>query len=391
VSLRLLLGLPLSKNPPDHSTLSRTRRLLDLETHHRVFSWVLAVLAKAGLVKGKTIGVDSTTLEANAAMRSIVRRDDGQAYHDYLIELAKKSGIETPTREDIAKLDRKRSKKGSNEEWVHPHDPDADIAKMKDGRTHLAHKQENAVDMDTGAVLGVTLHNGTKGDTKTVEETIVAADNTLADVRKSSDDKTSKRVSDRVQEVVLDKGYHSSAVLLALEESEIRGYIAEPNRGTRRWKGKPEEKRVVYNNRRRMKNRRSKGLMRRRGELLERPFAHMLETGGMRRTHLRRHDNILKRLLVHAAGLNLGLLMRTLFGVGTPRSLQGRRDLAAALARALLAAFEALVVLWQWQRRHIDRHQQFGLGLGRDRIRENPIPAECPAGLRCEPVFATGC
>lgn len=386
MSLRLFLGLPLSKNPPDHSTLSRTRRLLGLEVHHRVFSWVLAVLAKVGLVNGKTVGVDSTTLEANAAMRSIVRRDNQQRYEDYLLELAKKSGIETPTREDIAKIDRKRPKKGSNKEWVHPKEPDADIAKMKDGRTHLAHKQENAVDMDTGAVLAVTLHGGTKHDTKTVEETIVEADNNLADVREASDDETAKRVSIRVEEAVLDKGYHSNETLLALEESQIRAYVAEPKRGRRNWKDKPAEKRAVYNNRRRMKSRRAKGLMRRRGELLERPFAHMLETGGMRRTHLRRHDNILKRLLVHAAGVNLALLMRTIFGVGTPRSLQGRRDLAAALLRALLAALAALAALWQWQRRHLDRlvaeHPSNSLGA-------TPLAVAAASGR--EAAFTTGC
>lgn len=389
VSLRLFLGLPLSKNPPDHSTLSRTRRLLDLETHHRVFAWVLGVLAKVGLLKGKTVGVDSTTLEANAAMRSIVRRDNRQAYEDYLVELAKKSGIETPTREDIAKIDRKRPKKGSNKEWVHPLEPDADIAKMKDGRTHLAHKQEHAVDMDTGAVVSVTLHGGTEHDTKTVKDTLVEADNSLADVHESADEQTSKRVSDRVQEAVLDKGYHSNETLLDLDESEIRAYVAEPKRGRRNWKNKPAQRRVVYNNRRRMKSRRAKSLMRRRGELLERPFAHMLETGRMRRTHLRRHDNILKRILVHAAALNLGLLMRTLFGVGTPRSLQGRNDLASTLLRLLLAVFAALTAQWQWRRRHLDR-----LGRVGDEIRTDPIagvmslraPGSC-RGLG----FTTGC
>ncbi|MEX1362803.1 MAG: transposase [Nannocystaceae bacterium] len=389
VSLRLFLGLPLSKNPPDHSTLSRTRRLLDLETHHRVFSWVLGVLAKVGLVKGKTVGVDSTTLEANAAMRSIVRRDSRQAYEDYLVELAKKSGIDTPTREDIAKIDRKRPKKGSNKEWVHPLEPDADIAKMKDGRTHLAHKQENAVDMDTGAVLSVTLHGGTEHDTKTVEDTIVEADNNLADVHDAADDKTSKRVSTRVQEVVLDKGYHSNEALLALEESEIRAYVAEPKRGRRNWKNKPAEKRAVYNNRRRMKSRRAKGLMRRRGEQLERPFAHMLETGGMRRTHLRRHNNILKRLLVHAAGVNLGLLMRTIFGVGTPRSLQGRNDLASALLRALLAAIAALAALWQWQRRHLDRLGRIGDDLATNSLARTAAARATTS--RGSAAFTTGC
>ena len=233
MSLRGFLGLPLDKNPPDHSTLSRTRRLIDLEVHQQVFTWVLGVLARAGLVKGKTVGIDATTLEANAAMRSIVRRLDGQAYQDYLTGLAKASGIETPTRQDLAKLDRKRPKKGSNEEWKHPLDPDAQITKMKDGSTHLAHKQEHAVDMDTGAILGVTLHGGAKHDTKTLDETLVVTDDNLTDVREQVDEKTAEKISKRVQEAVADRGYHSNEVLVALEESEIRAYIAEPERGRR--------------------------------------------------------------------------------------------------------------------------------------------------------------
>ena len=352
-SLRSFLGLPLGKNPPDHSTLSRTRRLIELETHKRVFAWVLALLAEAGLVKGKTVGFDGTTLEASAAMRSIVRRDDGQRYEDYLVGLAQPSGIETPTRQDLAKLDRKRPNKGSNKDWVHPHEPDAQISKMKDGSTHLAHKQEHGVDMDTGALLGVTLHGGAEHDTKTLDETLVEVEDNLQEVHEQVDEKTAKKVSKRVREAVCDKGYHSNEVLVALEESEIRAYIAEPDRGRRNWKGKTIERDAVYRNRRRMKGRRGKHLMRKRGELLERPFAHMHETGRMRRTHLRHHDNILKRLLIHAAGTNLCLLMRTLTGVGTPRSLQGRTDLAAALLRAIVDTLVALVAWWARLRRHL--------------------------------------
>jgi transposase len=346
MSLRHFLGLPLGKNPPDHSTLSRTRRLIDIETHKKVFTWILGLLAEAGLLKGKTIGVDGTTLEANAALRSIVRRDDGQGYTDFLTDLAKTSGIETPTRQDLARIDRKRPKKGSNKDWVHPLDPEAEIMKMKDGRTHLAHKQEQAVDMETGAIVAVTLSGGAAHDTKTVEKTIEEADNNLGEVRERADDKTAKRVSDRVQEAVLDKGYHSNAVLLALDESEIRSYVSEPDRGTRRWKDKQAEREVVYANRRRIRGDRGKALLRRRGELLERPFAHALETGGMRRTHLRYHENILKRLVVHVAGVNLSLLMRKLVGVGKPRCLQGRSDLAARLLAALLCLWAALVAHW---------------------------------------------
>ncbi len=167
LSVRSFLGLELHEAPPDHSTVSRTRRLIDLETHQAVFAWVLQRLAEAKLVKGKTIGIDATTLEANAALRSIVRRDTGEAYQDFLIQLAQASGIETPTRADLARIDRKRKKKGSNDDWTHPHDPDARITKMKDGRTHLAHKAEQAVDLDTGAVVAVTVQDADEGDVAT--------------------------------------------------------------------------------------------------------------------------------------------------------------------------------------------------------------------------------
>ena len=388
MSLRSFLGLPLDKNPPDHSTLSRTRRLLDLEVHHQVFCWVLTVLAKAGLLKGKTVGIDATTLEANAAMRSIVRREDGQVYEDFLTDLAKASGVETPTRQDLAKVDRKRPKKGSNKDWVHPLDPEAQITKMKDGSTHLAHKQENAVDMETGAVVAVTLHGGAKGDTTSIDATLAAADENLADVHEQLDEETSEHVTERVKEVVADKGYHSNAVVVGLEESEVRGYISEPDRGRRRWAGQQAERDAVYRNRRRMRGRRGKHLMRKRGELLERPFAHQLETGGMRRTHLRGHDNILKRLLVHVAGSNLGLLMREVTGVGTPRSLQGRRDLVSLLVEALIAAFVALVAWWAWLRRHLDPRGH--ISRPRPSCSPSPLAITLRASSGGEPAFATG-
>ena len=346
MSLRSFLGLPLRKNPPDHSTLSRTRRLIDLETHQRVFVWVVGVLAKVGLVKGKTIGIDATTLEANAALRSIVRRDDGESYEDFLTGLAKASGVETPTRQDLARIDKKRPKKGSNEDWVNPNDPDAEITKMKDGRTHLAHKQEHAVDLDTGAIVGVTVTGGAQGDTKTVGKTIEEADENLQEVKSEADEKTTKRMAIQIEEVVLDKGYHSNEVVMSLEELEIRSYVSEPDRGRRNWKDKKDAKAAVYANRRRIRGDRGKALLRKRGELLERPFAHALDTGGMRRTHLRGHTNILKRLLVHVAGTNMSLLMRKLFGVGKPRVLQGQSALLAALVRALLQLWATLLAHW---------------------------------------------
>ena len=340
-TLREFLGFELSDPPPDHSTISRTRRLIDLETHEAVFGWVLRVLAKTGLLKGKTLGIDATTLEANAALRSIVRRDTGESYEEFLERLAKASGIETPTREDLARLDRKREKKGSNDDWTNPHDPDAKITKMKDGRTHLAHKAEHAVDMDTGAIVAVTVQPANRGDTSSIETTLEEVTMVFEDVL--SDQEAADQLSDQLRsELVADKGYHSNAVLTAQHEAGVRTYISEPNRGRRNWRGKPDARKAVYGNRRRIRNARGQRLLRRRGELLERPNAHCYETGGMRRTHLRGHTNIRKRLLIHHAGFNLGLVMRQRFGFGKPRVLQGLRALLTGLSGLLQAIFDAL-------------------------------------------------
>jgi len=327
LSLRSFLGLALSDRSPDHSTVSRTRRLIDLETHVEIFSFVLKLLAERGLADGKTIGVDATTLEANAAMKSLVRRDTGESYDDFLTELAKASGIETPTRADLVRIDRKRAKKGSNDDWHNPHDPDAQITRMKDGRTHLSHKAENAVDMDSGAIMAATIQPGAAGDTTTIHETMMATVQGVAMLRRDPDLPMARALS----EWVMDKGYHSNEVVVAIESVGKKSYIAEPKRGRRRWRGDEDTKQAVYANRRRVRGCRGRRLMRRRGEMLERPFAHLFETGGMRRVFLRGRENIEKRYQVHAAGYNLGLLMRSLFGKGTPRGLQGL--LAAILDR----------------------------------------------------------
>jgi transposase len=335
LALRDFLSCGIEECPPDHSTVSRTRRLIDVETHEAVFGWVLRVLGESGLVRGKTIGIDATTLEANAALRSIIRRETGESYEEFLEGLAKASGIETPTRQDLVKLDRKRKKKVSNDDWRHPHDPDAQIAKMKDGRTHVAHKDEHAVDLDTGAILAVTLHGGAVGDTSSVLQTLAAVEKSIETLRE--DDVVEEHLSkDVLAEVVLDKGYHSNDTLVALQEGEYRTYVSEPERGRRNWEGKEKEKRAVYANRRRIRGKRGKRLLRLRGELLERPFAHYLDGGGMRRTHLRQHESILKRLLIHVAGFNLALLMRKLVGCGTPR---GHRGGITAPSLALLFPF----------------------------------------------------
>ena len=293
-----------------------------METHARVFNWMLERLAQNRLIDGKTVGVDATTLQANAAMRSIARRDTGDSYEDFLKQLPVGSGVETPTRAELTRLDRKRPKKGSNQDWVHPEDPDAQITKMKDSRTHLAHKLEHAVDMKTGAVLRVTAQGDATGDTTTIKDTLIR---TAENVEKlAGDPKTETQIrEDWLSEVVADKGYHSKETMVDLHELERRTYISEPDRGRRRWKNKLDEQRAVYANRRRIQGERGKQLLRHRGVMLERPFAHSLETGGMRRVHLRGRENILKHFLVHYAALNLALILRQKFGQGTPRGVRG--------------------------------------------------------------------
>jgi transposase len=338
LAIRGFLRLSLNEPPPDHSTISRTRRLIDLDTHRAVFTWVQERLAEAELLKGKTVAIDATTLEANAAMRSIVRRDTGESYEEFLTGLAKASGVETPTREQLARLDRKRKKKGSNKDWTNPYDPDAKITKMKDGRTHLAHKAEHAVDLDTGAVIAVTLQGADQGDTTTIEQTLAEAVTQLEAVADVTDAEV-----ETAPEVVTDKGYHSRGTVLDLETNGFRTYISEPTRGPQVWDEQQDARDAVYANRRRVRGARGRRLLGRRGEYVERAFAHVYDTGGMRRTHLRGHTNILKRLLIHVGGFNLGLVMRHLIGIGTPRGLQGRVAAVIAALLVLLADVHARV------------------------------------------------
>ncbi|HEV2198688.1 MAG TPA: transposase [Bryobacteraceae bacterium] len=326
LSIRSFVRIALDEAVPDHSTISRTRRLIDVETHQAVFQWVLRVLAEKNLLKGNTIGVDATTLEANAALRSIVRRDTGEQYDEFLKRLARESGIETPTREQLAHLDRKRKKKGSNDDWQHPQDPDARITKMKDGRTHLAHKAEHAVDMETGAIVAVTVQPADEGDTTTIVDTVAEAGERIAETAaETNNEAVGERVNpEGPSEIVTDKGYHSRKVVSDLTDAGVRTYCSEPARGRQKWPEQQREQQAVYANRRRIRGERGKRLLRQRGEKLERWNEHLYDRGGMRRVHLRGRRNILKRLVVHAGAANLGLLMRKLFGAGTPKALRNQ-------------------------------------------------------------------
>ena len=321
-SLRDFLRLSNRDKVPDHSWMSKTRSRLPHEVHETVFAFVLKLVAERGLVTGERIGVDGSTMEANAALRTIVRRDSGETYREMLTRMAKDSGVETPTIDDLVRLDRKRKgKKLSNEDWASKTDSDAKIAKMKDGSTHLAYKPEHAVDLDTGVIVAAPIHPADAGDTATLDPTLeeAAANLSALGLAPTPEDPC---------DLVADKGYFSRDVLKDLDGSPWKTRIAEPrpSKGYLRWHGDDEARTAVYANRTRLRSGVGKEAMRKRGEVVERSFAHVLERGGMRRAWLRGRENIHKRYLIHVAGFNLGILMRALFGCGTPKEAADARN-----------------------------------------------------------------
>jgi len=342
LSLRDFLGVRLGEDTPDHSSLTRTRDRLPHSVHAAVFQFVLRVADEKGLLKGKTVGVDATTLEADAAMKSIVRRDTGEDWQEYVRRLMQEAGQiepgQEPSAEDIARFDRKRKdKKVSNEEWQSETDPDSRITKLKDGRTHLAYKAEHVVDLDTELILAAEVYHAHAADAGTIGSSLSQAQDNLLQAESDA----------VIKEAVADKGYSANETVAELEFTEgLRTYIVEPKQTQQRnWKNKPdEERRAVTNNRRRVRGERGRSLQRQRSEKVERSFAHVCETGGCRRTWLRGIEKVRKRYLISAMARNLGLLMRALFGIGTARKLQGESGLADAWYFALL---NALCVVWR--------------------------------------------
>jgi transposase len=339
LSLREFLGTPLTADTPDHSSLTRVRDRLPLEVHTAVFQLVLTLATEQGLLRGKTVAVDSTTLEANAAMKSIVRRDTGEDWNEYLRRLMlERDGVENPTDEDLRRFDRQRKdKRASNEEWMSPTDPDSRIAKMKDGRTHLAYKAEHVIDLETELVLAVPIYHADEADVDTLVDSVMEAQTNLSEAG----------IDVEIEEAVGDKGYHATATLELADSLDVRTYIPEPKRrGDRNWRDVPEEKRrAVINNRRRTRNARSKRLQRLRSERVERSFAHVCDTGGARRSWLHGIEKVQKRYLIAAVARNLGLMMRKMFGIGTPRGLQAAGGLVSLVC---LARFNVRRYLRHW-------------------------------------------
>ena len=353
LSLREFLGIPLTQETPDHSSLTRVRDRLPLEIHTAVFQWVLKLAAEKGLIKGKTVAVDSTTLEANAAMKSIVRRDTGEDWNEYLRRLLQEQeGVENPTDEELRRFDRNRKdKRVSNDEWMSSTDEASRIGKMKDGRTHLLYKAEHAVDLETEIVLAAPIYHGDVGDPATMVDSLMDAQNNLWDAG----------IDAEITEAPADKGYHATDTLELADALNIRTYVPEPKRrGNRNWKGVPDEKRrAVINNRRRTRGARSKRLQRLRSERVERTFAHVCETGGARRSWLCGIEKVQKRYLIAVMAHNLGLIMRKAFGMGTPRGLQAGGGLVCSM---LFAWFNTNKLLARWYRAQRPYHAEMAAG-----------------------------
>jgi transposase len=337
LGLRRFLGLSLDESSPDHSTLTLTRKRLPAEVFEEVFQFVLSIAAVKGLLAGKTVGVDSTTLEANAAMKSIVRKDTGEDWRAYVVRLMREEGLiepdQEPTDEEVRRYDRSRkNKRVSNDEWQSSTDPASRIAQMKDGRTHLAYKAEHVVDLQNELVLAAEICPANRADTDTLVDSVMQA--------RLNVDAANERAGlgeERIEEVAADKGYHAAATLELADALNLRTYIPEPRRKHRsRWTDKPEELRTaVLNNRRRTRREKSRKLQRLRSERVERSFAHVCDTGGARRSWLRGLVDVTKRYLITVAAHNLSRVLRKLFGMGKPRVLQGGFGFAAKLEGVL--------------------------------------------------------
>jgi transposase len=358
LSLRTFLGVQVNERVPDHSSLSRTRTRLDGAVYDEVFRLVLGIVESKGLLRGKVAGVDSTYLRADASMKTIVRKDTGDDYTTYLKKLCEAQGVENPTDEDARRMDRKRKgKKTSNKDWKSPTDADARIVRLKDGRTRLGYKAEHVVDLESGAIVAAEMYRADEADTATLRPSLEAARENVAAARAESESEDSRDDDDDASppvasgetrptiEVVADKGYHKVELLFELRRAEYRTYIPVPDqKGQRSFtdKGGMLAREAFHDNRSRVRRTKGKKLLRLRGERIERTFALACETGAHRRVRLRGRDNVRKRYMAHVAALNLGLVMRTLFGHGTPR--QAAAAVLLALIAALRLAHERIAV-----------------------------------------------
>jgi transposase len=383
MSLREFLGYELTQETPDHSTLSRWRRKLPEKAHREVFEWVVTMAREEGILKGRKVAIDATTLEANAAMKTIVRKADGATYQDYLKKLAKAEGIENPTPQDLQRMDRKRrGKKVSNRHWKSKTDGQARIARLKDGRTHMAYKVENAMDIDSRITVASEVHAADQGDSKTIGKTLLSADEIVMNAG----------VKGGIDDVIVDRGYHADAVLEEMDGKGYRAYIAEPNRRRRNWKAQrrrdgddavTRRQRVFYASRRRSRSLKGRSLQKKRAEYPERGFAHLKRTGGLARVFVRGRREVTKKVQSYVAAANLGVILHALLGIGTPRSLQGRLRKALSVLFALVCCLIAPFRRLRHPRIQFVAWRAATVSIRRIQVR---------LSLRTlNPVYATGC
>lgn len=313
IAIRAFLKYELAESTPDHSSFTVIRQRLGLEVYQQIFQFTLAALQKHGLLRGKYVGLDSSVIEANASLRALVNRNTEEAYWEYVKKLAAEAGIDPEDSAAVRKFDRKRPGKGSNQEWLNPHDPDAKIGPRKDGGTDMIYKPEIVVDLDTGAIVQAEVNPGDHADHQDVAAKIFQAQETINAARQApADDLT-------IETATADKGYYAVPELQALQAESIKTVIADPIDNRRVDKLEPQEQVAVRSAQRAVKSKRGKKLLARRGMHIERGFAHILDCGGMRRTTLRGRLNLNKRFKLAAAVYNLSQLMRKLFGIGTPK------------------------------------------------------------------------
>lgn len=334
LALRTFLGVPLTEATPVHASMTMIRQRLPGRVFDAVFRWVLGLLEEKRVLRGQTLGVDATTLEANAAMKTIVRKDTGADWREYLRQLARAEGMENPTEEDLRRLDRNRpDKKVSNREWQSRTDPDSRITKMKDGRTHLAYKAEHAVDLESEAIVGALVTFADRSDPETAPLSVTLAKANLVLAGSPA----------QVREVVMDKGYHDNRLIGWCTAQDLRTYVPERRQKSRCWTDKPAVQEVVFRaNRRRVRGVRGRRLNRWRSERCERTFAHVCETGGGRRTWLRGVGKVSKVYTLKCAAYNLGLLLRKVWGLRKPRN--GDEGAAALLFGILVWLLVRLMV-----------------------------------------------
>jgi transposase len=312
LGLRAFLGFRLTEETPVHPSMTMIRQRLPESVFDQVFVLVLSLLDEKGLLQGKAVAIDATTLEANAAMKSIVRKDTGQDWKEYLRGLAQAEGIENSTEEDLRRLDRgRKDKKVSNKQWESPTDRDSRITKMKDGRTHLAYKAEHAVNLESEAIVATTVTFADRSDPQSGPVTLSLAEANLVLAGSASE----------IEETVMDKGYHDNGLLAGLAKKGVRSYIPERRQKSRCWTDKPREQEQAFRaNRRRVRGKKGRQLNRWRSERCERTFAHVCETGGGRRTWLRGQTNVSKAHTLKCAAYNLGVLLRKVWGMRKPRN-----------------------------------------------------------------------